>query len=330
MKALLALFLGTLVVCGKVAGEKDASTKRSTMSSSSMMQMKKWRYSEAAKKMMSGKLMKSSSKSSMSSGGKGSTKSEEKVMMMRRMMMRGKGTGYSPAYKSTLKPTRSPSVPTVPTLVPTILLDAESFQRCLIVMAVADINRDDSLNPEEYVRFILRLSMAQFVGETFEDLDPLLQDNYTFLAGEGTDLNVTGSKPGQTTDDDQYLRRICTYTLTLLGNGVNPPTRVPSPATDEFLAECFLSMALSDTDRNNQLDEAEYVTFVNRFTSDNYDEESFDDLGPILKENFMMLASDGGFIDVTGARPGEETTEELVSVCLMTQEAVDTFFEAFP
>ena len=199
-------------------------------------------------------------------------------------------------------------------------------------MAVSDINRDDSMDREEYVRFILRYSMAQFVGESFEDLDPLLQDNFVFLAGEETSLDVTGSKPGQTTDDDQTqrLRRICTYTLTLLENGVNPPMRVPSPATDEFLASCFLSMALSDVDRNGQLDEAEYVTFVNRFLDDNYDVEAFDELDVVLRDNFSTLVSDGGSIVVEGARPGEETTEELVSVCLMTQEAVDTSLESSP
>lgn len=334
MKALRPIIFLALVVCEMVVGDgRGASTKRFAMSNSSVNQMKKWRYSEAANP-VSGKGMKSSSKSSMPSGGKGGMKSEHMIMMMmRRMMMRGKGKGYSPAYEKTPKPTPYPSVisesTSAPTSLPTIFLDAGAFQRCLIVMAISDINRDDLLDPVEYVRFILRLSMAQFVDETFEDLDPLLQENYEFLAGEGSSLNVAGSKPGQTTDDDQNLRRICTYTLTLLETGVNPPTRVPSPATDEFLAECFLSMVLSDADDNGQLDEDEYVTFVNRFTSDNYDEGSFVDLDPVLRDNFSMLASDGGLIVVAGARPEEEPTEELVSVCLMTQIAVDTVMESF-
>lgn len=343
MKGCLALFLGALLWCGKVAGDTNISNVRgerdlgysskSSKSSKSMMQMRKWRYSDAAK-LVIWKGMAASYKGGKSGSGKSSTKSGYmRMMRMRRMMMmRGKGKGgeYTPAYiptpKPTPKPTRFSSDPPEPTPLPTIQLDDSAFRRCLIGMAVSDINRDDWLDRMEYVRFILRLGMAQFVGETFDDLDPLLQDNFDFLAGEESSLNVTGSKPGQTIEDDQNLRRICTYTMTLLDNGVNIPTRVPSPATDEFLAVCFLSMAISDTDLNDQLSEAEYVSFLNRF-SDDINVETFDDLDEVLRENFFRLGPDG-FIVVEGARPGQEPTEDLVSVCLLTQEAVETSLEA--
>ena len=278
--------------------------------------MKKWRYSEAAQA-ASGK---GGSKSSSSMSSKGSP-----MLMMKRMMMYGgKGKGYAPS-----SPTSSPSTtpyPTItaePTTMPTVEVDASAFQRCLIVLAVADVNRDDSLNQEEYVRFINRWSGVTYVGEMFEDLDPTLQRNYAFLAQEGGEIDVTGSKPEQTVEEDAHLRRFCAYTLTLLSSGqVTVTTRAPTPATELLLSECFLAMVLSDQNSDSQMNQTEYITFIDRFTEEEIEAETFDELDVILQENFLESAPEG-YIDIAGSLPGETPSDELVAVCTSTQAAVN-------
>lgn len=262
------------------------------------------------------------------------------MMMMRMMMGKGKGKGKgvpppSPPPKDTPIPTPIPTLaPTQtqspvsatesPTSLPTIDVDAGTFESCLIILSFADVDRDDLLNQQEYVRFINRWSGVTYVGEPFEELDPALQQNYVFLAqGQEEGIDVTGSKPGQAVQDDAHLQRFCTYTLTLLqSDNVIVTTRAPSPASDLLLSQCFLAMVISDEDFNSQMNQTEYVAFVDRFTEDDIEEESFSDLDMVLQQNFFQFAPQG-YIDITGSRPEETPTEELVTVCTSTQAAVN-------
>lgn len=276
------------------------------------MKMKKWRYSEAAQ------AAKGKGKHSAKSSMKGS--SMMMMMMKQMMMMGGKGKGKGTPYPT---PAKEPSIPPPPTPMPTIEVDFGTFERCLIILSTADINRDDILDEQEYVRFINRWSGVTYVGEMFEDLDPLFQQNYVLLAeGNEEGIDVTGSKPGQTVEDDDHLRRYCSYTLTLLqSDDATVTTRAPTPASELLLSECFLAMALSDEDFNSRMNQTEYIAFIDRFTEEEIEAESFDDLDEVLQENFFQSAPEG-YIDITGSRPGETPPDELVAVCSSTQAAV--------
>jgi hypothetical protein len=189
-------------------------------------------------------------------------------------------------------------------------------------MAVSDINRDDVLDPQEYVRFVNRIEQQPFVGEMFLDLDPLLQDTYVFLAAQSDvdGIDVFGSKPGQDIADDQPLRRICVYTITVLQQvAMDRPTLPPGVS----FSDCFLSMVISDQDQNMALDETEYVSFINRYFTDGTIFDGFDDLTAALQDNFFQ-AAENGTIDITGSRPSESPSEELLDFCIITQEAVDS------
>ena len=320
MRRALHLLFVMLLCVEKAAGDIVWPAENSrVLGTEQMMVMKKWRYSEAARSKSSGKGMSSKPKGSSSMSGKG--------MMMKRMMMmkksgKGKGSEYSGSKKSQpSKPTSSPRP--YPTSSPTIFLEPEDYGTCLLAMAVADIDRDDMMDPDEYVRFVNRLNREAFVGDTFEDIDPALQSNYEFLVGQNEAIDVTGSKPGQSVPDDGNLRRICVYTFTTLRELVGTaPTRDPSSGPAVFISECFLSMELGDRNQDNRLDQSEYVIFVSRFSNEDEDAESFEDLDDILQDNFYDLATDG-YIDIAGSGPGETPTEELIAVCTSTQDALN-------
>lgn len=275
-------------------------------------------------------------------------------MMMRKqmMMMRNMGTSKSqvalpkmmnfqkpptmdptPAPSSVAPTTQQPSSPLVPTALPTIVLEQDDYGRCLIAMAIADINRDNVLNRVEYIRFLNRLTQDAYAGVLFQDLNPtLLRDNYEFLADEGSGgIDVRGSKPGQTVENDSHLRRICTYTFTILWEimalapKASPNDSSSPPPTAYNPAPCFLSMVISDRNSNDQLDRSEYVVLIQRLSVNAFSQvESFDDLDMLLQRNFSRWAVTGeDWINITGARPNETPTARLVEICRSTQEAID-------
>jgi hypothetical protein len=95
---------------------------------------------------------------------------------------------------------------------------------CQRSMASSDLNRDDNLTKDEYVIFLNRLSNNQFVGQTYDNLNAGLQANFENLIGDNGQINIYGSKPGQTTnfEEDNALVFICVET----GNALNEE---PSP-----------------------------------------------------------------------------------------------------
>jgi hypothetical protein len=251
---------------------------------------------------------KSSSTDSSKAKAKGS-----KSMKMKKMMMMGKGKGNNE------QPTPAPSP------LPTIVLDDETYGQCILQMAASDIDRNDILDPQEYVRFVNRIEQEPFVGETFDDLDPLLQDNFYFLATSADGIDIFGSKPGQDLDDDQPLRRICVYTISVVQQvAMSRPTGPPASAPNVSFSDCFLSMVISDQDLNSALDQSEYVSFINRYFTDGTSFTDFDDLTPALQDNFSQAAGPNGSIDITGSRPTETPSDALLDFCTATQEAVDS------
>ena len=184
-------------------------------------------------------------------------------------------------------------------------------------MAVADVNRDDIMDPSEYVRFVSRLGMTTFAGEEFTELHPTLQENYSFLAMEDG-IDITGSKPGQEVDDDSHLRRICATTLTAVENA---PGGSPTDEDEVDLSMCFLSLVVSDRNRDSELDQTEYVFFIVRFSQGSIEAEEFAELDALFQENFDAIAPSGTF-DISGSMPGQTPTDELVAACELTHDIV--------
>jgi len=104
---------------------------------------------------------------------------------------------------------------------------------CQRSMASSDLDRDDGLAEEEYVIFLNRLTNNQYDGQTYDNLDSILRENFVNLIGDDGKIKIYGSKPGQATnaDEENALIYVCVETENAL-NRVNSPidatTSVPT------------------------------------------------------------------------------------------------------
>jgi hypothetical protein len=129
-------------------------------------------------------------------------------------------------------------------------------------MASVDFNRDDLLNEEEYVRFLNKLTTNEFTGLNFKDLGSPLPENFSSLAKMNGQINIFGSKPGQTVPEEQqdFLEQLCVDTavaLSRVGETFSPTstptvqstTKAPTvsrPALPAGIAEVFNSFIISN------------------------------------------------------------------------------------
>jgi hypothetical protein len=217
---------------------------------------------------------------------------------------------------------------------------------CYTALAIADLTRDNKLDEAEYVRFVNRLSSNAFSGANYEDLPGNLQDNFEFFdAGEGF-INVKGSTPGQTATaaEVEHLDNLCCRTDLAAddhGQPVAPPVDAPveSPTGGGDGGEevdctgtiargqCSLGLSVADLSRDNLLNQAEYIGFLNRLTSNQYSGVDFDDLPANLISNYDKFATSAGQIDVQGSKPGQISTEaqdeHLAAFCCETDLTID-------
>lgn len=124
------------------------------------------------------------------------------------------------------------------TSAPTI---SESRQ-CSLSILVSNLNRDDLLNSQEYVRFVNRLSENQWVSESYDTLPVELRDNFVRLMDETEQIPVHGSRPGQTPTEAQQeqLNRVCFETIQAIDAALNGPiTSAPTRALEPTNAPTF-------------------------------------------------------------------------------------------
>ncbi len=204
------------------------------------------------------------------------------------------------------------------------------FQQCKISMAVGDIDRDDLLSRSEYLRFVNQLGgkiwndpNSNYVE--FSDFDTLpqsLKDNfYSFSNPSIGRIDISGAKPGQVPSSEEAtkLNDMCDMTaLKILDSESNPnPNEQPYPNNPNVdcsdivdRGTCNVDLSISDSSGNNLLDESEYVTFVNRLTSNKYSGTQFAQLPLNIKENYYRFAVTDGQVDISGSKPGQRVSVE--------------------
>jgi len=247
----------------------------------------------------------------------------------------------------------TPSTPAAPS--PSDFSPSFTLTQCTNAMAFSDLSRNGDLNKDEYLRFINRLTSNEYLGQSFSTLPQPLQDNYDQLADENGVIEIAGSRPGQTptAEEAAHLTNVCTSTDKAIqskdsgggGDGPTPtppseptaptpePPSQPSAPTEpkielEYLT-CTRYMALSDISRDDELNQVEYVRFVNMISGNQWQGVSYADLPQPLRSNFDALAADVGGIDVTGSKPYQsssvtpEQTAHLENFCQSTAEAIN-------
>ena len=229
-------------------------------------------------------------------------------------------------------PTATPPQPVTPTPTP-------SPRQCQIGMIDVDVNpMDDLMNNGEYVAYVNSLSSSDF-GSTFASLAQVLQDNYNNLAQTSGQINIYGARPGDiaSSEQEQFLGQICTDTGVAINTALDfpPPTTTPPPPTPSPtrglintprptrpLPQCYVGMIISDNPRDDQLDQNEYVRFIDFLEPGPFLGFAFAQLPVALQLNFASLATNE-FINIAGLpSPNQEQYDLLDQVCEDSNQAI--------
>jgi hypothetical protein len=221
----------------------------------------------------------------------------------------------------------TPSSVLVATSTPSPIGSLWSFTQCITAMIVSDLDRNDRVDPSEYIRFVNRGASNEWGSPSFQDLPKLLQDNFSALANSGEGIDIWGLKPGQDPTEEQtaHLENVCYATGKAISQALEDdslPGALPTPspvliATSPpspigslwSFTQCTTAMILSDRDRNDRVDPSEYVRFVSRGANNEWGSSSFEDLPKLLQDNFSALENAGEGIDIWGSKPGQDPTD---------------------
>ena len=179
-------------------------------------------------------------------------------------------------------PSQAPSVTMVE-------ISDEFFRVCKTAMLVADRNRDDVLEAEEYVRFLNRLTISEFSGEVFADLEPALQIGFRNVAIDGK-VNVYGSKPGTTSSPEEqgHLRHVCE----------SAHAAIERYQSDTQKFDCETKLQTADRNSDHELDKSEYVVYIRSITGINY--STFDALPYLLRDQYEWFRLGKSTINIFG------------------------------
>jgi hypothetical protein len=257
----------------------------------------------------------------------------------------GLATG-TPTSAAVGAPTASITSTSVGTIAPTTASSSRGPSHafsllCTSGMIIADVNRDDHLDAAEFMRFLNRLVSNAFISKTLNQVDPVFQTLFTSLAGGSNQIDVTGSKPGETPTASQTanLHKICSQADSAIQQyqtnansstttTTSSPTAAPAAQTqapmDQFLTKCRSTLFITDTNRDNILEQSEYVRFIDRLLGLGF--TSFSGMDAVFQTSFSTLSNGNtaGF-DVTGARPGTSTTDQeknILAICTETQRVI--------
>lgn len=254
----------------------------------------------------------------------------------------------APTTQAPVTPTPAPigDIPTAPSPATATLPPTFIPALCRSAMASSDFDQNAKLDKEEYVRYLNRLTRNDFLGLEFGELDSLMQINFNNLIGGDGQIVIFGTRPNQDADaqQEEFIERICLDTAIALNGGeggtpapatqtptrapqVPVPTQVPQTLAPTFnFISCRTAMASSDFNRDDMINEEEYVRFLNRLTKNSLIGLNFEDLESPLPENFVSLAKVDGQINIVGSKPGQTVPDEqqdfLEQLCVDTAVAL--------
>jgi hypothetical protein len=187
----------------------------------------------------------------------------------------------------------------------TVQVSDQLFRVCVFAIDIADEDRDDVLDKVEYMRFLNRLTISEFSGLEFSDIEPVLQSGFNEVAVDGK-IDVYGTKPGvsRTESEENHLQEVCEAAFTAIedyhsGKTFEPPVN----ATRD---KCVLSLFDADMDHSSRLNESEYLAFLKSFGGMNAT-KSQDTLPFLLKESFNLFSLGKDTINIYGSTDSTST-----------------------
>lgn len=219
--------------------------------------------------------------------------------------------------------TKGPIAQSSPSQAPStsvVEISDEFFRVCKTAMLIADRNRDDVLEAEEYVRFLNRLTISEFSGDVFADLEPSLQQGFFRVAVDGK-VNVYGSKPGTTTSDEEvtHLRHVCeSVHVAIEGYHGRNGTEIPK-------SDCETKLWNADRNSDDKLDKSEYVAYLRSITRTNY--TKFDALPYLLRDQYDWFRLGKDTINIKGlanhSMPLQGDKVRISWICDRTSKSIE-------
>eukprot|EP00977_Amphora_coffeiformis_P026988 scaffold32086_cov183-Amphora_coffeaeformis.AAC.7 len=275
----------------------------------------------------------------------GSSPTTDETVNLMRICSETERTYTEYAKTIQFQPTSSPTSQPTGALGQEEVLTTAQLNQCKLFLFVSDGNRDSELDQSEFVTFVNRLTVNAFLGRAYLELPLLFRDVFATASGSTGTISTVGARSGQPASAEQLntLATLCedsylatnvwketrteapTMAPTDPPNTAPPPTPPPSLSSSDFLT-CTTSLAVTDRNRDDFIDQTEYVEFINRLTNNIYLGLSFSAIDPRLQSNYRALSSPSGFISAAGARPGSRTEDQaaaLYRVCSETDKVVE-------
>eukprot|EP00977_Amphora_coffeiformis_P026986 scaffold32086_cov183-Amphora_coffeaeformis.AAC.5 len=201
----------------------------------------------------------------------------------------------------------------------------------------------------EFLGLVLALSSSGALkAASFDDLKPATRQVFTDFS------NSNGVIPESIFQQDESMETFFCRRV-ILGTQLDDPSfrprisgtvqsisvlATPAPSPQWFLVsdlqqeqeditqaeyrQCTLGLLLVDAERDDQLNQAEFVAFLNRFTGNAFAGVNFADLPPIFRNLFTSGTGDGETIPTEGARPGSAADEDQLQ--FLQNFCIDTYF----
>lgn len=194
-------------------------------------------------------------------------------------------------------------------------------QECIYSMHIADSNSDDLLDEMEYVDFLNSWSDMKYKDLSFTGIPFFLQESfYWSKLGEFVDIRGSSLKETQL-NDLKHLEWICERSKSVVATDHHAVTLVDY---------CRASMIAADADRDNFLDESEFVSLIDIFTDTLWADLTFESMDPLLKD-FFNKTQDLANGSLRAERVGMVNTtsgQDLTDFCAGFEEAVRKANEA--
>jgi hypothetical protein len=225
---------------------------------------------------------------------------------------------------------------------------------CHAQLANADKNSDARLDKDEYVNVVKRLSKGSFGKvSSFENLPLVLQETFDELScsqcAHGHLDSSCCDEEFATIDLVRPHLRIPSHVCDEISSSIHralqavpaiapmaEPRSLPCPTMlphgrhlqlEVSFTDCVLAMNSADSNKDNFLNQNEYIAFVNELSNDEYAGESLATVPVQIRRNYFQLAGDNGQIDISGSKPEDDRTDEqianLQNVCTRTVDAIN-------
>ncbi|KAL7581409.1 hypothetical protein ACA910_021995 [Epithemia clementina (nom. ined.)] len=200
-------------------------------------------------------------------------------------------------------------------------------QACFDSLVQADSDQSGTLDETEYLGFVRSIDGAVVAADAaFPNAPYIVRDNYQWILGvdqdqKAVDLTAAAQNSTNTSSallsQETLLAAACQRTRTIVAAAVAGNNAVTLPE------HCWAALTTADANNDDQLNESEFVVFVQRFVglvlvaaAPEGEETAFPDLDAKFQTLFASHMGEDGTtkeLDISGAKPDQTPSQDQVS-----------------